>query len=326
MSKLSVNVNSGDASSSPKKDTIVYEYNYPRIIVASVFLIILVAFGIWSTFPSPSESTSSVYDDVAASSPSNQPTESVTKPVTQVEPKAIEISDVPPVASPLTTESSLAVSTPEPNTDNNPEPFNASVSEANAAPTETTAPAETTAASEPINLAEQTVSEVSESVSTPVIEEAPETLQLAKADAVPAPSEPGRVNYQALDTMTDEQLIPGNIDIGYPRVKRAQLTWNVSQNEPSGTADPYVTLSTAEPSKKLMFFTQIDSMAGEHFFYEWKYERNVVARVKIDVGANRWRSHTYKTLSMNQLGDWRVSAVTADNKILATTTFKVTSE
>ena len=72
---------------------------------------------------------------------------------------------------------------------------------------------------------------------------------------------------------------------------------------------------------KLYFYTDLQGHAGDTLIYSWYRNDKRVAKVRIPVGSDRWRSHASKNLSAKMRGDWRVVVTDRKSNTLATAEF-----
>ena len=96
----------------------------------------------------------------------------------------------------------------------------------------------------------------------------------------------------------------------------AQFTTAVENREP---VDAVSFLSNDQT--RITFFTDLRNLRGQVVFHRWQYGGDVVADVRFEVGGDRWRVWSNKTLMPEWLGDWRVSVVMESGEVLATEAF-----
>ncbi len=72
---------------------------------------------------------------------------------------------------------------------------------------------------------------------------------------------------------------------------------------------------------KLYFYTDLQGHAGDTLIYSWYRNDKRVAKVRIPVGSDRWRSHASKNISAEMRGDWKVEVTDRRGNTLATSTF-----
>lgn len=57
-------------------------------------------------------------------------------------------------------------------------------------------------------------------------------------------------------------------------------------------------------------------------YYIWSFNGKQVAKVKVFIGDNRWRSYSRKYITPNQRGDWQVKLVNKSGEVLAINNFR----
>ena len=104
-------------------------------------------------------------------------------------------------------------------------------------------------------------------------------------------------------------LIPGV-------VARAQFTREIRNLEP---IDAVFTLTN--DVTRIAYFTEIHDMAGQTVVHRWEYDGRIILEVPIEVGSDRWRAYSTKTLPPSWTGEWKVSVVDAEGHTLSVNTF-----
>lgn len=89
-----------------------------------------------------------------------------------------------------------------------------------------------------------------------------------------------------------------------PVVARAQFTTVVENREP---VDHVVILNTEH--EKIYFFTELRYLNGQVVTHRWEYNGQVEAEVEFEVGSDRWRVYSSKTLTLDKLGEWTATVV-----------------
>jgi len=93
---------------------------------------------------------------------------------------------------------------------------------------------------------------------------------------------------------------------------RALFAQSIVDHEP---VDQTVELSN--DSGKIYFFTELRGLNGKSVTHRWEYAGKPHAAVTFNVGSNRWRTWSSKTLRPQWTGVWTVSVVDEDGNILA---------
>ncbi len=94
-------------------------------------------------------------------------------------------------------------------------------------------------------------------------------------------------------------------------VARAQFCSAVVDREPLDELSGNVRLREG-----LYFFTELHGLAGETVVHQWRLNDVPVAEVHLDVGADRWRTWSRKTLTPELAGRWTVRVTTATGELL----------
>lgn len=107
-------------------------------------------------------------------------------------------------------------------------------------------------------------------------------------------------------------------------VSRASLNWRVVDLEPGRvvTESPIV-FKSGEAIKRVFFYTQLNDRKDNFFFYEWFLDDRSIAKVKVGVWGNRWRSFSSKQILRKQVGNWRVTLTDKTGKVYASAQFDV---
>ena len=99
-------------------------------------------------------------------------------------------------------------------------------------------------------------------------------------------------------------------------VARAVFSHDIQDREP---ADAITQLSNDE--NKIFYFTELKGLEGQTVTHRWEYNGQVMAEVPFQVGANRWRVYSSKTLDPVWLGQWKASVVDQSGATLSVNTF-----
>lgn len=67
---------------------------------------------------------------------------------------------------------------------------------------------------------------------------------------------------------------------------------------------------------KIYFFSELLGLNGQTVSHRWVFDGQVMAEVPFDVGSNRWRVWSSKTLVPAWNGRWIVEVVTAEGEVL----------
>ena len=124
----------------------------------------------------------------------------------------------------------------------------------------------------------------------------------------------------ALSAFSAHALFETNAHSQSEFVNRAILTAAITDREP---VDNLNDQSVSPELTKIYFFTEIINKAGESVTHRWFHNGRLVAEVKLNIGANRWRTYSSKNLVKGHKGTWQVEVVDQKNRLLATQAFVV---
>jgi hypothetical protein len=99
-------------------------------------------------------------------------------------------------------------------------------------------------------------------------------------------------------------------------VARAQFTREVREREP---ADQVTALPNTDT--RIYFFTELKGMAGQTVTHRWEHNGKIMAEIPVEVGGERWRTYTSKTLDPSLTGEWKASVIDSAGGTLAAGTF-----
>lgn len=109
-----------------------------------------------------------------------------------------------------------------------------------------------------------------------------------------------------------------------PKVKRFLLTRAVARKEPLGELNDIS--FNAYGSAVVWSYSEVVDMNGSQLSYAWLHEGNRVARVSVDIRANRWRSYSNKIINQTMRGAWRVELLDGKGRLLASADFSLESD
>ena len=118
----------------------------------------------------------------------------------------------------------------------------------------------------------------------------------------------------ALLTMT--LCIGGNAFAG--TVSRAMFTIGIDNREPVIMVDSI----SADSYNSISFFTELNGMTGKTVTHQWMFDDRVMFEKSFEVGGDRWRIWTSKTLLPDWTGTWTVKVLNEDGSILERKTFE----
>lgn len=151
--------------------------------------------------------------------------------------------------------------------------------------------------------------------SNPIIDtQEPEPLLAAENIDEPGELEPVELAPAAVSSAPDtaEPEIRHKVDttIFNADITHAALTNTMRDLEPA--TELTTTDDLGDGFIKLYFYTDLQGHAGDTLIYSWYRNDKRVAKVRIPVGSDRWRSHASKNISANMRGSWKV--VVTDRK------------
>ncbi len=105
-------------------------------------------------------------------------------------------------------------------------------------------------------------------------------------------------------------------------VARSQLTSAMRGREPVDRLAPRVTIGE-DGRRKLFYFTELKGLNGETVLHRWEHDGRTMVTLRFNVGSDRWRGYSSKTIPADQTGDWRVVVANAEGDVLASSRFVV---
>lgn len=103
-------------------------------------------------------------------------------------------------------------------------------------------------------------------------------------------------------------------------VARANFASDVQEREPIDKLN-----EMSNDNEKIFYFTELKDMAGQTITHRWEHNGKVVAEVPFEIGGNRWRIYSSKTLDPAWTGEWKASVVTSAGEELSANTFNYTA-
>lgn len=128
------------------------------------------------------------------------------------------------------------------------------------------------------------------------------------ADEYPAPAQPAAAAQPAAQPVAQPKSTGS--------VARAQFTSAVQDREP---VDKVTTL--LNDKNRIYFFSEIKDAPNQKITHRWEHNGKIVSETSFDVGGNRWRVFSNKTLDPSQTGEWKVSVVDEAGSTLGASTF-----
>ncbi len=103
-------------------------------------------------------------------------------------------------------------------------------------------------------------------------------------------------------------------------VARSQLTSSVRAREPVDRLSSRIAIGE-RGQRKLFYFTELKDLNGETVFHRWEHDGRTMATLRFEVGGDRWRAYSSKTIPAKYSGDWRVVVANARGDVLASARF-----
>ena len=100
------------------------------------------------------------------------------------------------------------------------------------------------------------------------------------------------------------------------KVHRAIFTSAVQEREPVDQIE-----ALANDQGKIFFFTELRDFDGQTALHRWEYKGQVMAEVPFKVRGARWRVWSSKTLEPIWTGEWRVSVVDGNGRVVESRRF-----
>jgi hypothetical protein len=104
-----------------------------------------------------------------------------------------------------------------------------------------------------------------------------------------------------------------------PSVKRFTLARSIIEREPVGSIDSITT--DTKGVAVIYAFSEVINMRDRTLYYHWFSNEKPVAKVRVGIGADSWRSYSSKYINEKMKGSWVVELRTADGQKLASAKF-----
>lgn len=132
--------------------------------------------------------------------------------------------------------------------------------------------------------------------------------------ADPATAQPAAAAQPAAPTAAPAQ--PAAAASSTATVARAQFTSAVENREPVDKVS-----NLLNDKNRVYFFSEIKDAANQKVTHRWEYNGKVMSEMNFDVGGERWRVFSSKTLDPSWTGEWKVSVVDEAGSTLGASTF-----
>ena len=126
-----------------------------------------------------------------------------------------------------------------------------------------------------------------------------------------------------INTDTDLQQLDGADNGKSEHVSRAHLVSAIRNLEPVGADLNTLTIKQGQ-SHRIVYFTEVQGLAGQNITYRWLREGQLVFSKKIPVTGNHtWRSYIKKLIKSSMAGNWVVELRDDQNLMLSQQSFEV---
>lgn len=163
------------------------------------------------------------------------------------------------------------------------------------------------------------------SVTTPTVENiakiAPENIEnIENKNAVKkALTEITAVNSTIKNVEPKPLFTQLKAEIFSDKIKRFVIASSVNKNEPVGSIHN-ITFDRSNLAT-VYAFSDVNHLAGTTLYYIWSLDGKDVAKVKVNVGADRWRSYSSKYIQSNMHGKWKIELENSKGEKLASSQF-----
>lgn len=120
---------------------------------------------------------------------------------------------------------------------------------------------------------------------------------------------------------TTNNTSAGEVGVIGGSVARSTFTLAVVKREPK---EPIKSLTTDQ--HHIYYFTELKGMAGQSVRHRWVYNNQVMAEVKFEVGASRWRVWSSKTLLTEWTGTWKVEVINELDQVVWQDSFEYVAQ
>jgi hypothetical protein len=114
-------------------------------------------------------------------------------------------------------------------------------------------------------------------------------------------------------------FVQSEVKIFSDQITRFVISKSVINNEPVGTISDIK--FDANNIATLYAYSDAIGLKDEMFYYIWSLDGETIAKVRIGVWANRWRSYSRKFIQPSMHGEWQVALQNSEGKTLAISRF-----
>lgn len=141
-----------------------------------------------------------------------------------------------------------------------------------------------------------------------------ESESLSKTEPVSAPSTTSTIE----NTANPAIFFQSDVDIMSNNVTRFVIASSVIENEPVGEINNIIFKNN---TATVYAFSEINGLKDTTLYYIWSVDGQQVAKVKLNINGDRWRSHSSKFIQPTMHGQWKVELQNGKDEILAVNRF-----
>ena len=137
---------------------------------------------------------------------------------------------------------------------------------------------------------------------------------LTQTESVSAPSTNSTIentDNAAIFSQSDVEILSSN-------VARFVITSSVIENEPNGKIDNIIFKNNIAT---VYAFSEVNDLKDTTLYYIWSMDGQQIAKVKLAINGDRWRSHSSKFIQPTMHGQWKVELKNGQDEILAVNRF-----
>ncbi|MEJ6123976.1 DUF2914 domain-containing protein [Vibrio sp. 2-Bac 85] len=137
---------------------------------------------------------------------------------------------------------------------------------------------------------------------------------LTQTEPVEAPSTNSTIentDNAAIFSQSDVEILSSN-------VARFVITSSVIENEPNGKIDNII---FKDNIATVYAFSEVNDLKDSTLYYIWSMDGQQIAKVKLAINGDRWRSHSSKFIQPTMHGQWKVELKNGQDEILAVNRF-----
>ncbi|MEH6452499.1 MAG: DUF2914 domain-containing protein [Psychromonas sp.] len=102
-------------------------------------------------------------------------------------------------------------------------------------------------------------------------------------------------------------------------IKQFMMASAVTKLEPKGNINDIV--FDDNDIATVYAYSEVKGLKGSTLYYIWSFDGKKVAKVRVDVGADHWRSYSSKYIQPNMQGEWKVELQNGQGEVIAINQF-----